>query len=264
MDQSDLPKSWLTWAEVPRAVFALITLPLNWPLLSRAAKGDHRPIIVVPGFGTTDRSTLILRQYLTFLGYRVRGWGLGRNLGAKTIGLHNERLIDRLDAVYRQERQPITLIGWSMGGIMARMVARANPQIIREVICLGAPFTGDPFANKAWQVYERMSGHSLSHPVAQAQIAESKLPLSVRACSIYSKSDGVVAWQTCLEPNTPNARNIAVRSAHCGFGFSAQVFRTVADRLASTYEQTARRPAARSMHAFIAGSDSPPRGHYEW
>jgi pimeloyl-ACP methyl ester carboxylesterase len=244
MDQNQLPNRWLTWAEVPRAIFALATLPLYWPTLSLALKSNRHPIIVIPGFGTTDRSTFIIRKYLSFLGYRVHGWGLGRNLGAKTIGLHNERLFDRVNAVYRQEREPITLIGWSMGGIMARMIARVQPQKIRDVISLGAPFTGDPFANKAWQVYERVSGHSLSHPVAQAQIAESKLPLPVPACSIYSKSDGVVAWQTCLEPNAPYARNIAVRSAHCGFGFSGQVLRAIANRLATTTTKVARQPRA--------------------
>lgn len=240
MAQIQLPNRWLTWAEIPRAIYALITLPLHWRTLSLATKADQRPIMIIPGFGTSDRSTFILRQYLMFLGYRVHGWGLGRNLGAKTIGIHNERLIERLNVIYRHECQPITLIGWSMGGIMARMVARVQPQKICDVISLGAPFTGDPFANKAWQVYERMSGHSLSHPAAQAQIAESKLPLPVPACSIYSKSDGVVAWQTCLEPNTPHSRNIAVRSAHIGFGFSAQVFRAVANRLAATSELATR------------------------
>lgn len=228
------PKRWLSWVELPRAIYALVILPFCWPSLSLAKKGDYRPIIVIPGFGMTDRSTIVLRRYLSFLGYRVSGWRLGRNLGAKTTGLHNERLIQRLNADYAEGHQSITLIGWSMGGIMARMVARAEPQKIREVISLGAPFTSDPFATTLWQVYERLSGHSLAHPVAQAQIAESKLPLPVRACAFYSKSDGVVAWQTCLEPNTPNAHNIPVRSAHCCFGFSALVLRGVADRLAAS------------------------------
>ncbi|MFN3618806.1 MAG: esterase/lipase family protein [Sphingorhabdus sp.] len=226
---------------MPRAIYALVLLPFQWPRLSLAAKGDQRPVFVIPGFGTTDRSTVILRYYLQFLGYRVYAWELGRNLGAKTIGLHNERLLARLDEVYLEERQPVTLIGWSMGGIMARMIARVNPYKIREVISLGAPFTGDPYANTAWKIYERLSGHSLAHPVAQAQIKESKLPLPVPACSIYSKSDGVVSWQTCLEPDTKLADNIAVRSAHCGFGFTAVVLRAVAERLASTGEHASRR-----------------------
>lgn len=249
MDHIQMPKRWLTWAEVPRAIFACAMLPLKWPFLSSATQGDQRPIFVIPGFATTDRSTFVLRQYLRFLGYRVYGWELGRNLGAKTIGLHNEKLIARINAVYEMERQPITLIGWSMGGIMARMAARTLPQHIREVISLGAPFTGDPFSNTAWKVYERMSGHSLSHPVAQAQIAESKLPLPMPACSIYSKSDGVVAWQACLEPHQPQSRNIEVRSAHCAFGFSAVVLRAVSDRLAATGHSKPQMPRLKNLRS---------------
>jgi pimeloyl-ACP methyl ester carboxylesterase len=148
MDQ--IPKRWLAWAELPRTVYAIASLPLHWPRLAFAAKGDHRPVLVIPGFATNDRSTFILRRYLNFLGYQVYPWALGRNLGAKTIGVHNERLVGRLNAIHAQERQPITVIGWSMGGIMARMLARDMPHKIREVISLGAPFTGDPFANTAW------------------------------------------------------------------------------------------------------------------
>jgi pimeloyl-ACP methyl ester carboxylesterase len=247
MDHRQLPHRWLTWTELPRTIFAMATLPLHWRHLAFAQKGDGRPIIVIPGFGMTDRSTFVLRQYLRFLGYTVYGWELGRNLGAKTIGLRNERLIARVSLIYATECQPLTLIGWSMGGIMARMIARHAPQQICEVISLAAPFTGDPFANTSWKVYERMSGHSLSHPVAQAQIAESKLPLPVRACSFYSKSDGVVAWQGCLEPNQRLARNIEVRSAHCGFGFSGSVLRAIADRLAETAQHATRQQVTRHM-----------------
>lgn len=247
MDRLHLHKRWLAWAELPRVLYALATLPGGLMHLSLAPKGDNRPILVIPGIGMTDSSTLILRRYLKFLGYRVRPWKLGRNLGAKTIGVHNERLIERVESVYDDEQRALTLIGWSMGGIMARMVARRHPEKIFEVISLAAPFGGDPFASGAWQVYERLSGHSLREPVALAQIAESKLPLPVRACSFYSTSDGVVPWQACLEPNTPSARNMAVRSAHCGFGFSAPVLRAIADRLASTSFEETRDPARQQV-----------------
>lgn len=233
MKSPQTPRRWLTWAELPRALFALATLPYCWPKLAAAPQGDQRPILVIPGIGMTDRSTLVIRRYLTFLGYRVYGWELGQNLGAKTIGLRNERLIARVQSVFRDEQQPLTLIGWSMGGIMARMVARREPDKIRDVISLGAPFVGDPFATSAHKVYERLSGHSLSAPLAMAQIAESKLPMPITSCAIYSPSDGVVPWQACREPNSPLARNFPVRSAHCGFGFNASVLTTIAHRLAA-------------------------------
>jgi hypothetical protein len=83
-----------------------------------------------------------------------------------------------------------------------------------------------------WQVYEKMSGHSLRHPVALAQIAQSKLPLPVPACALYSKSDGIVAWQACLEPDESCAQNVEVQTSHCGFGFDPAVLRIVATMLA--------------------------------
>jgi pimeloyl-ACP methyl ester carboxylesterase len=223
----------LAWAELPRAIFALIRLPLHLPRLCAAPSGNGRPILVIPGFAMSDKSTAVLRAYLTWLGYNVSGWGLGRNLGAKTIGIYNEKLVARLKEVYNQVGQPVTLIGWSMGGIMARMIARSEPANVRQIISLGAPFAGDPFANTAWRTYERMSGHSLAHPVARAQIAESKLPPPVPSLSLFSKSDGIVAWQSCLEPKRPHTNNIEVRSAHCAFGFCPVVLRTLADQLAS-------------------------------
>jgi pimeloyl-ACP methyl ester carboxylesterase len=214
-------------------LFAIASLPANVWRLAGARKGNGSPILVIPGFATTDNSTLVLRGYLSWLGYRVYGWGLGRNLGAKTIGLHNELLIARLDDINRAEGQKVILIGWSMGGIMARMISRVRPHKVRQIVTLGAPFSGNPFANSAWRLYEQMSGHSLSHPIAQAQIAESKLPPPVPSVSLFSKSDGVVAWQSCLEPKHDHSKNIEVKSAHCGFGFAAPVLRVIADTLAS-------------------------------
>lgn len=233
---SIMPSRWLALAEIPRMVFAIASLPANLSKLTKASRSTGRPVLVIPGFGTTDRSTFVLRTYLGWLGYRVYGWGMGRNLGAKTIGLHNERLIKRLDDVYRQSGQQVTLVGWSMGGIMARMISRVRPDQVELIVTLGAPFSGNPFANSAWKLYERLSGHSLSHPLARAQIAESKLPPPVPSVSLFSKSDGVVAWQSCLEPDHSHTLNIEVKSAHCGFGFSPHVLQIVAERLARPFD----------------------------
>lgn len=226
------PSRWQSLAELPRALLAILSIPANLARLSSARRGDGAPVLVIPGFAVTDRSTLILRTYLTMLGYRVYGWGLGVNLGAKTIGVHNERLIEVLDTLYAKHQQKVCLIGWSMGGIMARMISRVSPHKVEKIITLGAPFAGNPFANTAWRIYERLSGHSLSHPVAQAQIAESKLAPPVPSVSLYSKSDGVVSWRCCIEPDHPHTSNIEVDSAHCAFGFSPRVIRIVADQLA--------------------------------
>jgi pimeloyl-ACP methyl ester carboxylesterase len=225
------PTPAITLAEVPRAVASILSLPMAARKLSRAPRGEGQPVLVIPGFAAADGSTAILRAYLNRLDYDAHGWGLGRNLGAKTIGVHNERLIRRLDRFHARRKRPVALVGWSMGGIMARMIARARPDKVSRVVTLAAPFTGDPFANRAWQVYERMTGHSLAHPVAQAQIAESKLPMPVPATAIHSKSDGVVDWRCCLEPNTGATDNVEVRASHCGMGFDADALHAVAHAL---------------------------------
>jgi pimeloyl-ACP methyl ester carboxylesterase len=227
------PPRWLAWAEMPRTLAAILALPLAWPDLRRQPRGDGHRVIVIPGFAATDRSTAILRAYLCWLGYEATGWGMGRNMGAATIGIHNERLVERLETAYRESGGPVTLIGWSMGGIMARLIARERADMVRGVITMGAPFTGDPFANSAWRIYERLTGHSLSHPIAQEQIRVSKFAPPVPATAIYSTSDGVVAWQCCQEPHAPHTRSIAVRSAHCGYGFHGGVFAIIARALAS-------------------------------
>lgn len=232
------PSRWLFAAELPRLGLACAALPLQTWRLAGAPRGDRRPVLVIPGFGATDRSTAALRAYLNWLGYAAHGWELGRNIGAKTVGIRNERLIDRLDTLHAEAGRKVTVIGWSMGGIMARMIARERSAAVEELILLGSPFAGDPYANRAWELYEKVSGHSLAHPVAQAQIAESKLPPPVPSTSLYSKTDGVVAWECCIEPPTPHTRNIEVATSHCGFAFDPAVLRLIADLLG---ERTARK-----------------------
>ena len=227
------PARWLSYAEAPRTAFALVRLMWAAPRLALAPRGDGSKVLVIPGFATGDGATAILRTYLMWLGYRSYGWGLGRNVGAKTVGVHNERLLERLDVVSDGGRDAVHVIGWSMGGIMARLMAHEVPERIRQVITLGSPFAGNPYSNIAWQSYERISGHKLSDPAARAQIALSKLAPPVPSTSIYSRSDGVVAWESCLEPDHPHTENIEVGGAHCGLGFCPSVLLTIAERLAS-------------------------------
>jgi pimeloyl-ACP methyl ester carboxylesterase len=220
-------------AELPRTALTCAKLPFQTASLAAAPRGQNDPVLVLPGFAASDSSTAMLRSYLRWLGHDVYRWDLGRNLGAKTVGLHNEVLVEKLEAIHAARGRNVAVVGWSMGGIMARLIARARPHMVSQLILLGAPFTGDPYANRAWWVYEKLTGHSLSHPVARAQMAASKLPPPVPSTSIYSRSDGVAAWQCCLEPPTASTRNIEVDCAHCAFGFDARVLRTVADVLAS-------------------------------
>ncbi|WP_161490050.1 esterase/lipase family protein [Erythrobacter litoralis] len=224
----------LYWLEIPRFLKTVVTLPLrlarHWP--KRRTARRRIPVIVVPGFGFTDRSTLFMRRYLRRCGFDAQGWGLGRNMGRRTIGLHNECAIEAVERRVREAGRPVALIGWSMGGIVARMVARARPELVTRVVSLSAPFTGNPYANRAWPLYEKVARHRLDDPVASRQIARSKEPTPVRSLAIHSRSDGIVASDCCVETELPRTTNIEVRAGHFEIGFKPSVLRLIADELA--------------------------------
>ena len=192
------------------------------PSLLTAPRGSGS-VMVIPGFRTSDRSTVPLRGWLSYLGYDASGWGMGVNLGQ--VGTVMPALIARLE---RMEAGPVALIGWSWGGTVARELCRRVPDRISQVITLGTPIQGGAM-NTVFA--RRMSEDSLQRSVKAAQAREAE-PLSVPALSIYTESDAVVAWQASLDPRTGQTEHLAVRSCHIGLGINATVWLTIAERLA--------------------------------
>lgn len=226
------PSRLLAMTELPRAMAEFASLPLAAPLLARAPRGDGHSVLVLPGFITTDASTVVLRSFLKRLGYDAHEWGLGRNLGPRAIGREGEKLVAKLQDLHDRCGTKVSLVGWSLGGVMARIVAQRLPEAVRQVITLGSPFTGSPRATNVWRTYEWLTGQRVDDPHTRGQIRESASPLSMPATSIYSRGDGIVAWQNCLEPEGDEAENIEVRGSHCGLGVNPAVLYAVADRLA--------------------------------
>lgn len=226
------PSPMLAITDWPRSLVERGALPLAQGVLARAPRGDGHPVLVLPGFMTTDASTRRLRRYLGSLGHDVHGWELGRNLGPKAIGWSGDKLVARVAALHEATGRKVSLVGWSLGGIMARQVARRLPDRVRQVVTLGAPFTGDINATIVRSLYERLTGQKLTDPDVVAQLLESRDPPPVPATSIYSRNDGVVAWQNCLEPPSPTSDNIEVRGSHCGLAVNPVVLFAIADRLA--------------------------------
>ena len=231
-DSAAPPSLLLALTELPRALLELGTMPLATPMLATAPRGDGHPVLVLPGFVTTDRSTGVLRRFLTMLGYDAHSWDLGRNLGPKAIGAEGEKLIARLDAIHAKTGKTVSLVGWSLGGMMARQLSRRRPDLVRQVITLGSPIVGNPKSTNAWRTYKTLTGHDIDHPDAQEQIRESELPPPVPSTAIYSKEDGIVAWRNCIEPVDAWTDNIQVHGSHCGLGVNPVVLMAVADRLA--------------------------------
>ena len=219
------PPPKLLWAaEVPRAAWAVVSWPRHRAALAAAPRGDGRPVMLLPGLFNRDRQLAVLRRYLIGLGYDAHGWGLDRNLGARTAGADGERVIERIAAL-AAERGPVTLIGVSLGGLIARLVAHRAPELVREVITISAPFAGSGKATNIWRAFEWATGERLDDPVVAARSAEIAGPLPVPATAIWSRSDGLVNGAIC---RAPGERAIEVRSGHLGVQIRPEVLLAVA------------------------------------
>ena len=224
------PSTLLTLAEIHRALFEFSTLPLAAPILARAPRGDGHPVLVMPGFIAGDASTDPLRRYLDLLGYDSYAWELGRNLGPHAIGAQGEKLVARFEEIHAETGRKVSLVGWSLGGVMARELSRRFPDAVRQVITLGSPFTGDPMASKPTKLYQFVTGEGDDN--FEARLTASREPPPVPSTAIYSKTDGVVPWQNCIEQPSPTTDNIEVYGSHCGLGVNPSVLYLIADRLA--------------------------------
>ena len=227
------PALSLALSEVPRALFETALLPLCAPRLSQAKRGDGHSVLILPGFLTSDVSTYAMRNYLTGLGYKAYPWDLGRNLGLKSIGLTGEHIRARIERLADESGAKVSLVGWSLGGIISRQMAREIPDLVRQVITLGSPFTGDPRATNVTPVYEFLTGDVLDQAEIESRLAEEAKPLPVPSTAIFSRLDGVTAWENCLDADEGDlAENVEVYGSHMGLTLNPAVWSVVADRLA--------------------------------
>jgi hypothetical protein len=226
------PPSKLTLAaELPRAIWSITSHAFSRRMLAAAPKGDGRPVLAIPGLFVSDRSNFIMRRYLNALGYRAYGWGLGHNFSLRTIGPDGEKLRDRILVIAEEASAPVTLIGVSLGGIMARFAAQRWPEHVREVITVASPFAGSPRATNLWRTYQMLTGERVDDPRQQALLGEAAAPLSVPTTAIWSRDDGLVNGMICHAPDDPTCRSIEVRSSHMGVQLKPEILRTIADVL---------------------------------
>lgn len=212
-----------------RAIPELFGFAASLPTLTALApRGDGHPVLVLPGLTTSDRSTVALRRFLRSKGYRAYGWELGLNFGPLP-GIE-DGLIARVEELHEKYGRKVSLVGWSLGGIYARQLGKMMPDRIRQVISMGSPFRGDPRATNAWRVYQMASGQSVDDSHRHMGGAIHKAP-PVPTTAIYSKTDGICAWQNCIEAESDLTDNIEVKASHCGLGHHPAVVYAVADRL---------------------------------
>ncbi len=197
------------------------------PLLATAPRGDGGPVLVLPGFLAGDASTVPMRRYLRRLGHAAHGWGQGRNWGPAPDTRASLRR--RILQLTESSGAPVALVGWSLGGIYARHLAKVFPDRVRQVVTLASPFrmrNGD--RSRVSDVYRAAAGHHHADFTPMG----GDYDLGVPATSIYTKTDGVVDWRACLDRPGPQAENVQVKASHFGIGHNPAALYVVADRLA--------------------------------
>jgi len=220
------PGLWLMMLEA-RAPWEYAAMLAATPWLARLPRGDGHPVIVFPGLGATDITTLALRNFLRDRGYTTYPWNQGFNFGPRAGVLDACR--EQLQDVAARHREKVSLVGWSLGGVYARELAKELPALARCVVTLGTPFAGHPRATNAWRLFELVSGRS-THD--EALIAALKTPPDCPTTSIYSRTDGVVAFACSLNDPAPHTENIEVQASHIGMGMNPLALYALADRLA--------------------------------
>ncbi len=221
------PKPSNPLLELRAPIEAALFIAAN-PVLQLAPRGHRRPVMVLPGFVAADRSTQLLRLVLRQLGHRPVGWGLGRNLGPRADtfeGIHR-RLQEQAD----KAGGPVSLVGWSLGGVFARLVAQEEPELVDQVISLGSPFNiGSDEQTTLSPIWDQLESRGW-FVKSRDEVALDEVP--VPSTSIYSRSDGIVSWQSCHQSEHGKAENIEVRGSHCGLGHNVAAAFALADRLA--------------------------------
>ena len=210
-----------------RAPWEFAALLAATPWLRRLSPGDGHPVLVFPGMGANDFTTAPLRSFLDSLGYVTKPWGQGFNFGPRDGVL--KRCAADVRALAEEHGRPVSLIGWSLGGLYARELAKELPEHARCVITLGTPFTGHPRATNAWRIFEALSGQKAEDPSVMERLRK---PPPVPTTSIYSRTDGIVSWRCSLNEPSAIAENIEVHASHVGMGMNPLALYAIADRLA--------------------------------
>ena len=217
-----VPSNWKRLAEVaslwPRVWRGFGHLGPRGPV-------DGQPALVIPGFIASDRTTMELRRALADAGFRVHPWRQGWNLGATPDLI--ERLRHSLDLV--GDERPVLLVGWSLGGVFARELARAIPDRVRAVATLGSPFSGDPRLNNVWRLYERIAGHPVDDPPIPRVFEKPPVP----TLAIWSLRDGIVAAEAARGKEDERDKAVEVDSGHMAFGVSRRATRAAVREIVS-------------------------------
>lgn len=202
-------------------------LLLATPRLAAAPRGDGSVVVDVPGWRAPEWSGAPLRTYLRWLGYHSSGWGLGINRGdpERDAELMTAKVIE----LAQRSGRPVALTGWSLGGVIAREVARQAPDAVRCVVTFGTPVVGGPTHTLGAGTYGPDECARVSRLIEQL---DAEAPIAVPLTAILTRQDGVVAWAACVDRSSPRVRHVEVHSTHLGLGIDPDVWLSVARALA--------------------------------
>ena len=222
------------------SIFAVPRLIAAIPGFRDLPRGGNAPVIVLPGFGAGDTSTFVTRGLLAALGYAVLGWGFGINRGNVEEMLPHVQT--RVAALAKQSRLPVHLVGWSLGGVFAREVARDTPRVVASVVTLGTPVVGDSKYTWVGPLY-RAFGTDLEGMEVRIDERNRRL-IRVPVTALFSRGDGIVDWRACIDTYDDDIDHVEVEATHLGMGFDPQVLRILAERLGRRTNKTRIKRAA--------------------
>ncbi|MEL6862251.1 MAG: alpha/beta hydrolase [Pseudomonadota bacterium] len=214
-----------------RAVLELGAFRLFRSKMRDLPKGDGHPVLVLPGFMTTDRSTRPMRRLFDDLGYKSYGWGLGRNMRFNEE--REQMMSDLVERIYAENGRKLSIVGWSLGGVFARELAKMHPDIIRMVISLGSPISNNRRHAAPSRIFEAINGKQ-TQPEEEGRYLDLGAAPPVPTTSIWTKTDGIVSWRGSVQhpEKGMQTENIVVPASHIGLGVNPLVMVAVADRLA--------------------------------
>ncbi|WP_053332114.1 esterase/lipase family protein [Turneriella parva] len=215
------------WREAAVAL-ELANLALRYPALTRGKRPFNHPVILFPGFGTDEVAMTVLHHYLKTIGAEVHHWGLGRNHGYVPDLL--AQAIQRLKE-FTADGLQVHLVGWSLGGYIAREVARELPEQVAHVVTLGSPVVGGPKFTAVGELYKSW-GFDLEAMARDVEM-RSAVPIKNAILAIYSKADAVVDWRACIDQRSPNVTHAEVSGSHLGLVVNAKAFELVRDFLSA-------------------------------
>lgn len=214
-----------------RAVFEFGAFSLLRRPMRNLPKGDGHPVLVLPGFMASDHSTRPMRKLFDDLGYKSYGWGLGRNV--KFNETREQEMSDLVERIYEENGEKLSIVGWSLGGVFARELAKMHPEIVRTVISLGSPISNNRRHSAPSRIFEMINGKE-TQPEAEGRYRDLEAAPPVPTTSILTKTDGVVSWRGSVQCPSKGTQteNIIVPASHVGLGVNPLVMVAVADRLA--------------------------------